>query len=54
MKSKQPQDVMLEALEAFANTIQLNGQRLGQRVCSAMGEDTDSVLATLRPAAVAD
>jgi crotonobetainyl-CoA:carnitine CoA-transferase CaiB-like acyl-CoA transferase len=37
-------------MRALANPIKINGQRLDQRVCSAMGEDTDAVLAALRPA----
>jgi len=40
-------------MRALANPIKIDGQRLDQRVCSAMGADTDAVLAGLRPPAVA-
>ena len=41
-------------MRVLANPIKINGQRLGQRVCSPMGADTGEVLAALRPAAAAD
>ena len=41
-------------MRVLANPIKINGQRLGQRVCSPMGADTEEVLGALRSAAAAD
>lgn len=41
-------------MRVLANPIKINGQRLGQQVCSPMGADTEEVLGALRSAAAAD
>ena len=38
-------------MRALANPIKIDGQRMAQRVCSAMGGDTEEVLAVLRAGA---
>ena len=41
-------------MRVLANPIKINGQRLGQQVCSPMGADTEEVLGAIRSTAAAD